>query len=51
MTNNAEDASPTIKNANMFFIGCQLNADKTSLETDKTRGLVESKALNSSFEV
>ena len=32
----------------MFFIGCQLNADKTSLETDKTRGLVGSKALNSS---
>jgi len=37
-----------IKNANMFFI---VDADKTSLETDKTRGLVESKALNSSFEV
>ena len=34
----------------MFFIGCQLNADKTSLETDKTRGLVGSKALNSSFD-
>ena len=34
----------------MLFIGCQLFADKTSLETDKTRGLVGSKALNSSFD-
>ena len=34
----------------MFFIGCQLNADKTILETDKTGGLVGSKALNSSFD-